>query len=140
SVVRGVLRSALASPARPSCGSLRSALVTAAPVPVTGLSAPVSPPAPDPFPTRRSSDLQKLKEKTGYPEDMFELDLDLEADLGIETGKQHASAPQTRTQRGPEVDPDIKLRDHNTLRKIIQHLAARLDVPAGAPAIIHPAG
>ena len=32
--------------------------------------------------------LSIVAEKTGYPQDMLELDLDLEADLGIDTVKQ----------------------------------------------------
>ena len=32
--------------------------------------------------------LEIVAEKTGYPKDMLDLDLDLEADLGIDTVKQ----------------------------------------------------
>ena len=32
--------------------------------------------------------LEIVAEKTGYPEDMLEMDLDLEADLGVDTVKQ----------------------------------------------------
>ncbi|MEZ4516694.1 MAG: phosphopantetheine-binding protein [Chloroflexota bacterium] len=32
--------------------------------------------------------LQIVSEQTGYPQDMLELDLDMEADLGIDTVKQ----------------------------------------------------
>ena len=36
----------------------------------------------------REQVLALVAEKTGYPQDMLDLDLDLEADLGIDTVKQ----------------------------------------------------
>jgi acyl transferase domain-containing protein len=63
--------------------------------------------------------------KTGYPEDMLGLDLDLEADLGIDTVKQVDIFAKTREHFGLERDPNLALRDFNTLRKVIAHIAER---------------
>jgi acyl transferase domain-containing protein len=68
----------------------------------------------------------RLVEKTGYPEDMLDLDLDLEADLGIDTVKQVAIMSETRAHFGLDVDQAFKLRDHNTIRKFVDYLVKRL--------------
>ena len=80
--------------------------MTAAPVAPAPVQTPVAPaPAPAvtpaaqaPAPKAVSGALDEatvtkeivkmVAEKTGYPEDMLELDLDMEADLGIDTVKQ----------------------------------------------------
>ena len=66
----------------------------------------------------------KLVDKTGYPEEMLDPTLDLEADLGIDTVKQVAIMSETRAHFGLEVDPAFKLRDHNTIREV-RRLAGR---------------
>jgi len=63
--------------------------------------------------------------KTGYPEDMLELDLDLEADLGIDTVKQVDIFARTREAFGATCDPARSLREFNTLRKAIDHIVER---------------
>ena len=63
--------------------------------------------------------------RTGYPAEMLELDLDLEADLGIDTVKQVAIIAETKRRFGLPRDAQFKLRDHNTLRKVIEHIATR---------------
>ncbi|HYO51418.1 polyketide synthase [Archangium sp.] len=77
--------------------------------------------------------LRNVVEKTGYPEDMLELDLDLEADLGIDTVKQVDIFARTREHFGVSRDPNRALRDFNTLRKVIDHIVERAQTP-GAPA------
>jgi acyl carrier protein len=67
-----------------------------------------------------------MVEKTGYPEEMLDLDLDLETDLGIDTVKQVAVYAVARDKLGIPIDPEFKLRDHNTLRKVIAAMAKRL--------------
>jgi acyl carrier protein len=69
--------------------------------------------------------LRNVVEKTGYPEDMLELDLDLEADLGIDTVKQVDIFARTREAFGVTRDPSRALRDFNTLRKVIEHVVER---------------
>nr|AIS92916.1 polyketide synthase [Stigmatella aurantiaca Sg a15] len=76
-----------------------------------------------------------LIERTGYPEDMLEPELDLEADLGIDTVKQVEAFAMARVALGVEKDENFRLRDHNTLRKMVQYLVARAPgTPPAAPA------
>jgi acyl carrier protein len=70
--------------------------------------------------------LDNVVEKTGYPEDMLELELDLEADLGIDTVKQVDIFTRTREHFGVPRDPNRSLRDFNTLRKVIDHIVERV--------------
>ncbi|MCY1074897.1 type I polyketide synthase [Archangium lansingense] len=109
--------------------------------------APVAPPAPaapvmptstiaaslDLFEQVREVLLRTVVEKTGYPEDMLEMDLDLEADLGIDTVKQVDIFARTREAFGVSRDPNRALRDFNTLRKVIDHIVERAQ-SMGAPA------
>ncbi|HEX8440440.1 acyltransferase domain-containing protein, partial [Archangium sp.] len=69
--------------------------------------------------------LRNVVEKTGYPEDMLEMDLDLEADLGIDTVKQVDIFARTRDYFGVPRDPNRSLRDFNTLRKVVEHIVER---------------
>ncbi len=61
-----------------------------------------------------------VSEKTGYPPDMLDLDLDLEADLGIDTVKQAELFAAIRTHYGIPRREDLRLSDYNTLAKTIQ--------------------
>lgn len=63
--------------------------------------------------------LATVSEKTGYPEDMLDLDLDLEADLGIDTVKQAELFATIREHFGIPRREDLILADYNTLRKVI---------------------
>ena len=69
--------------------------------------------------------LEVVAEKTGYPEDMLELDLDLEADLGIDTVKQVELFAQAREEFDLPRDESVNLSDYNTLRKIIDYVAGK---------------
>jgi len=59
-----------------------------------------------------------VSEKTGYPEDMLDLDLDLEADLGVDTVKQAELLAGIREHYGIPRRDDLVLADYNTLRKV----------------------
>ena len=63
--------------------------------------------------------LEVVSEKTGYPMEMLDLDLDLEADLGIDTVKQAELFASIRTNYGIPRREDLKLSDYNTLEKVI---------------------
>ncbi|MBA4383704.1 MAG: beta-ketoacyl synthase, partial [Anaerolinea sp.] len=63
--------------------------------------------------------LEVVSEKTGYPVDMLDLELDLEADLGIDTVKQAELFASIRTHYGIPRREDLKLSDYNTLEKVI---------------------
>ncbi|HEY3355538.1 MAG TPA: SDR family NAD(P)-dependent oxidoreductase, partial [Polyangia bacterium] len=56
----------------------------------------------------------------GYPTDMLALDLDLEADLGIDTVKQAEIFAELRSGFGLPRREDLKLRDYPTLGHLIK--------------------
>ncbi|MCG8553002.1 MAG: KR domain-containing protein, partial [Desulfobacterales bacterium] len=79
--------------------------------------------------------------QTGYTHDMLEPDLDLEADLGIDTVKQVETFGKITKSFGLTVPEDISLSELNTIRKIAEYIGSRIqaaDTPAqpdaGAPA------
>jgi acyl transferase domain-containing protein/acyl carrier protein len=146
-IVERVLASSGASLPAPAPAAVAPAAT--APV-VPPAPAPVAPPAPAPitpapvvpstiaasldlFEQVREVLLRNVVAKTGYPEDMLELDLDLEADLGIDTVKQVDIFARTREAFGVARDPNRALRDFNTLRKVIDHIVERARIP-GTPA------
>ncbi|KAF0107639.1 MAG: beta-ketoacyl synthase [Anaerolineaceae bacterium] len=84
--------------------------------------------------------LSAVSEKTGYPIEVLELDLDLEADLGIDTVKQAELFAALREQYHIPRREDLRLADYNTLAKVIgfveEALRSRSEAPspAGQPA------
>ncbi len=69
--------------------------------------------------------LKIIAEKTGYPPDMLDLDLDLEADLGIDTVKQAEMFAAIRAAYDIPRDDNLKLRDFPTLAHTIQFVYDR---------------
>ncbi len=69
--------------------------------------------------------LALVAEKTGYPVDMLDLDLDLEADLGVDTVKQAEVMATIREAYGIARDDQIKLRDYPTLAHVIRFVNER---------------
>ncbi|MEZ5141478.1 MAG: SDR family NAD(P)-dependent oxidoreductase [Acidimicrobiales bacterium] len=63
--------------------------------------------------------LAVVAEQTGYPPDLLDLDLDLEADLGIDTVKQAEVFASIRESYGIERDESLQLRDYPTLAHVI---------------------
>jgi acyl carrier protein len=59
--------------------------------------------------------LALVVEKTDYPKDMLDLDLDLEADLGVDTVKQAELFAAIREIYSIPRDSNLKLRDFPTL-------------------------
>ena len=85
------------------------------------------PPRPAPAVTQALSNdsikekvLEIVAEKTGYPKDMLDLDLDLEADLGIDTVKQAEMFAAIRAAYNIPRDENLKLRDFPTLALVIK--------------------
>ncbi len=74
-----------------------------------------------------------VSEMTGYPEDMLDMDLDLEADLGVDTVKQAEIFAAMRESYGIPRDPDLKLSDFPTLTHAVQFVKDRM--PAGEETI-----
>ncbi|MCS6938523.1 MAG: acyltransferase domain-containing protein, partial [Roseiflexus sp.] len=117
-----------------------------APAAAPAVAAP-SAPAVDPVAAKV---LEVVAEKTGYPPEMLDLDLDLEADLGVDTVKQAETFAAIREAFGIERIENLKLRDYPTLRHVIDFVYERrpdlktaapapAPAPAAAPAIAAPA-
>ena len=95
-------------PSRPSTAS-----VAPPPTPVGGL---------DPIQKRV---LEIVAATTGYPEEMLDLDLDMEADLGIDTVKQAEMFAAIREEWDIPRDETLQLRDYPTLARAIQFVFDR---------------
>jgi acyl transferase domain-containing protein/acyl carrier protein/NAD(P)-dependent dehydrogenase (short-subunit alcohol dehydrogenase family) len=77
--------------------------------------------------------LSVVSEKTGYPIDMLDLDLDLEADLGVDTVKQAEVLAAIRESYSIARDDQLKLRDFPTLAHVIRFVYdKRPDLKEGA--------
>ena len=61
-----------------------------------------------------------VAEKTGYPKEMLDVDLDLEADLGIDTVKQAEMFAAIRATYSIPREENLKLRDFPTLAHVIK--------------------
>jgi NAD(P)-dependent dehydrogenase (short-subunit alcohol dehydrogenase family)/acyl carrier protein len=76
---------------------------------------------------------------TGYPPELLDPDLDLEADLGVDTVKQAEVFAAVREEFGVERDPNLQLRDFPTLTHVVgwvrdkTGIAAPSATPAAAP-------
>jgi NAD(P)-dependent dehydrogenase (short-subunit alcohol dehydrogenase family) len=83
--------------------------------------------------------MQIVAEKTGYPPEMLELDLDLEADLGVDTVKQAETFAAVREAWDIPRQESLKLRDFPTLRHVAQFVHDRRPDLAGTPGAVAPA-
>ncbi|MBU0973189.1 MAG: acyltransferase domain-containing protein, partial [Proteobacteria bacterium] len=83
--------------------------------------APVIAGAPNALETVRAV----IAAQTGYAADMLEDDLDLEADLGIDTVKQVEIFAKIASTFGFSVPDDLKLRDLNTIAKLSAYIHQR---------------
>src|SRR5262249_33437355 len=99
-------------------------------------SAPRSEVAPTPGQQERvqAALLEVIAEKTGYPPEMLDLDMALDADLGIDSIKrvEILSALQERLPEAPTVKPE-HLGTLHTLRHIAAFLAGQ-ETRSGFPA------
>jgi NAD(P)-dependent dehydrogenase (short-subunit alcohol dehydrogenase family)/acyl carrier protein len=117
------------------------AAVSVVPAPPT-ISAP-SEPTPPPVKAQAAADdsikekvLAIVAEKSGYPKDMLDLDLDLEADLGIDTVKQAEMFAAVRAAYNIPREENLKLRDFPTLAHVIKFARDRQPALAKASAPI----
>jgi acyl transferase domain-containing protein len=115
------------SPAAPGTQAENAASAKAAPVAVAKKQeAKVGAPVPTPVANETDGDPVKERilalavEKTGYPKDMLDLDLDLEADLGVDTVKQAEMFAAIREIYNIPRDENRKLRDYPTLAHVIR--------------------
>ena len=100
-----------------------------APAPATATEAPATDPVLDVV-------TNIVAEMTGYPADLLEPDLDLEADLGVDTVKQAEVFAAVREHYDVERDDNLQLRDFPTLHHVANWVRdkAGLTQPPAAPA------
>ena len=108
-------------------------VATAAAVTPAVAPAPAAAPAQDPVEARV---LAIVAEKTGYASEMLALDLDLEADLGIDTVKQAELFTAVREEWGIPRDDSRKLREYPTLAHVIRFVHDGRPDLAKAPAAV----
>src|SRR5208337_2962841 len=108
------------------------------PVPVA-VPVPAAPPKPLVVDAVKERILELAVEKTGYPRDVLDLDLDMEADLGVDTVKQAEIFAAIREIYNIPRDENRKLRDFPTLAHVIRFVYDRRpDLVAQAPAVAKP--
>ncbi len=78
--------------------------------------------------------VQIVADMTGYPSELLDLDLDLEADLGVDTVKQAEVFAAVRAQFGIPRDENLQLRDFPTLAHVIGFARDRGTTGVAAPA------
>jgi malonyl CoA-acyl carrier protein transacylase len=71
-----------------------------------------------------------VAQKTGYPMDLLDPDLDMEADLGIDTVKQAELFGAIRDLYGLPQEDGIQIKDYPSLRKVAGYVSSRLAGPA----------
>ena len=71
-----------------------------------------------------------VAQKTGYPKDLLDPDLDMEADLGIDTVKQAELFGAIRDLYGLPQEQGIQIKDYPSLRKVAGYVVSRLGGPA----------
>ncbi len=114
-----------------------------APAPVVAKTAPVkqAAPAPAPVAAAPSLDLAKINsvmlaavaDKTGYPEEMLELEMDMEADLGIDSIKrvEILGSVQDELPELPELNAN-DLSELRTLGEIVDYMKAQVPTASAA--------
>ena len=75
-----------------------------------------------------------VSQLTGYPAELLDVDLDLEADLGVDTVKQAEIFAAIREHYGVARDDNLKLRDFPTLTHVVGWIRDKTGTPAPTPA------
>lgn len=123
-------------------GSLKSATIPAPnspPAPAVSTADDLQPPADSAvsdlpsFNTLRQALLEIVAEKTGYPSEMLEMDMDMEADLGIDSIKrvEILGAMEEQFPEVPSLDTDI-LAGLRTLGQIVELMGNAPPSPAAS--------
>ncbi len=111
--------------------------VVSAPEPVAeaapAVAQPVSAPVAQSVDDVEARVLDIVAEQTGYPTDLLDMDLDLEADLGIDTVKQAEVFATIREAYEIERDDSLKLRDYPTISHVVGFVRERSPQDLGAP-------
>ncbi|WP_144213763.1 type I polyketide synthase [Shewanella donghaensis] len=111
----------------PAAGAMNSApAVSAAPV-ASGLSAEEV----------QNTMMKVVAEKTGYPTEMLELSMDMEADLGIDSIKrvEILGTVQDELPGLPELNPE-DLAECRTLGEIVDYMNSKLPAVSAAPTVV----
>ncbi|CAK1818327.1 Acyltransferase domain-containing protein [Vibrio crassostreae] len=116
------------------------AQVQAAPVqavPVKAQPAPVAAPVAVQSADAEKVMLEVVAEKTGYPTEMLDLEMDMEADLGIDSIKrvEILGTVQDEMPNLPELNPE-DLAECRTLGEIVTYMNSKM--PASAPVAAQP--
>ncbi len=118
--------------------------VTAAPVPAPAAGPPAAVPAATTAPAAPSAEdplvakvVGIVAQMTGYPPELLDVDLDLEADLGVDTVKQAEVFAAVRETFSIERDDNVALRDFPTLTHVIGWVRDKTGIqPTAAPAAV----
>ncbi|MEZ8064260.1 MULTISPECIES: type I polyketide synthase [Vibrio] len=116
----------------PQVAAQAAASVAAQPVPVKAQPAPVAAPVAVQSADAEKVMLEVVAEKTGYPTEMLDLEMDMEADLGIDSIKrvEILGTVQDELPTLPELNPE-DLAECRTLGEIVAYMNSKL--PASAP-------
>ncbi|MEY9856911.1 acyl transferase domain-containing protein [Catenulispora sp. GAS73] len=127
----------VAAPVAPAPAPAAVALAAPAPAPAPAAAAPAAPAAPagDVTETVKQVLLDVVSEKTGYPTDMLDLDMDVEADLGIDSIKrvEIMGALQERFPDSPQAGPE-QMGEMRSLGGIVTFIAGAISGTNGAEA------
>ncbi|MFE3054141.1 SDR family NAD(P)-dependent oxidoreductase [Nocardia sp. NPDC059239] len=114
-----------------------AAPVAPAPVAAPVAAAPAPAPAAAPAEVVQQALLEVVAEKTGYPTDMLDMDMDVEADLGIDSIKrvEIMGALQERFPDSPQAGPE-QMGELRTLGGIVTFISGALAGANGAEAVL----
>ncbi|MGR5001075.1 phosphopantetheine-binding protein [Vibrio celticus] len=121
----------------PQVAAQAAAPVAAQPVPVKAQPAPVAAPVAVQSADAEKVMLEVVAEKTGYPTEMLDLEMDMEADLGIDSIKrvEILGTVQDEMPNLPELNPE-DLAECRTLGEIVTYMNSKM--PASAPVAAKP--
>ncbi|ROR18786.1 polyketide-type polyunsaturated fatty acid synthase PfaA [Vibrio crassostreae] len=125
-----------AAPA-PQVAAQAAAPIAAQPVPVKAQPDPVAAPVAVQSADAEKVMLEVVAEKTGYPTEMLDLEMDMEADLGIDSIKrvEILGTVQDEMPNLPELNPE-DLAECRTLGEIVTYMNSKM--PASAPVAAQP--
>ncbi|MDN3614467.1 type I polyketide synthase [Vibrio gallaecicus] len=114
----------------PQVAAQATAPVAAQPVPVKAQPAPVAAPVAVQTADAEKVMLEVVAEKTGYPTEMLDLEMDMEADLGIDSIKrvEILGTVQDEMPNLPELNPE-DLAECRTLGEIVTYMNSKM--PSG---------
>ncbi|WP_373937581.1 phosphopantetheine-binding protein [Vibrio kanaloae] len=121
----------------PQVAAQAAAPVAAQPVLVKTQPAPVAAPVAVQTADAEKVMLEVVAEKTGYPTEMLDLEMDMEADLGIDSIKrvEILGTVQDEMPNLPELNPE-DLAECRTLGEIVEYMNSKM--PASAPVAAQP--